>query len=160
MRWLRPRRDAGGGVVYHVRRSGVSHGREGTDEREAEAMQGKNSWYIVDGYRPPEREGGCADYQGHECIMILNCNEQDAHCLIDVYFMDREPVLGIPYTAPAQRISAFRSDDRSVFGDLELGESVQYSLRIRSDVGVIVQYGRMDVNQKNLAYMAVMGYSE
>lgn len=123
-------------------------------------MSGKNSWYVVDGYRPPVHEGGAEDYEGHECIMILNCNEQDAHCLLDVYFMDRDPVLNIPFTAPAQRISAFKSNDKTVFGDLELTEGLQYSLRIRSDIGVIVQYGRMDINQPNLAYMALMGYSE
>jgi hypothetical protein len=123
-------------------------------------MTGKQNWYIVDGYRPPEVKGGAADYKGHECIMILNCNEQDAHCQIDVYFMDREPVLGISYLAPAQRISAFRSSDKEILGDLELGENVQYSLRIRSDVGVVVQYGRMDVNQDNLAYIATLGFSE
>ena len=122
-------------------------------------MSGKTSWYIVDGYRPPEKPGQC-EYVGHECIMILNCNEQDAHCLIDVYFEDRDPVLGIPFTAPAQRISAFRSNDKAVFGDLELSVNLQYSLRIRSDIGVIVQYGRADVSQPNLAYIATLGHAE
>ena len=122
-------------------------------------MNGKTSWYIVDGYRPPEKPGQC-EYEGHECIMILNCNEQDAHCLIDVYFEDRDPVLGIPFTAPAQRISAFRSSDRSVFGETTPGVNVQYSLRIRSDIGVIVQYGRADISQPNLAYIATLGHGE
>lgn len=122
-------------------------------------MNGKNNWFIVDGYRPPEKPNQC-DYEGHECIMILNCNEQDAHCLIDVFFEDREPVLGIPFTAPAQRISAFRSNDKSVFGDVDLKVNMQYSLRIRSDIGVIVQYGRADVSQPNLAYIAVCGHAE
>ena len=122
-------------------------------------MSGKTSWYIVDGYRPPEKPGQC-DYVGHECIMILNCNEQDAHCLIDVYFEDRDPVLGIPFTAPAQRISAFRSNDKAVFGDVDLSVNLQYSLRIRSDIGVIVQYGRADVSQPNLAYIATLGHAE
>lgn len=123
-------------------------------------MNGKQNWFVVDGYRPYAQAGACADYEGHECIMILNCNEADAHCLIDVYFSDRAPVLGIPYTAKAQRISAFRSNDREVFGALELPENLQYSLRIRSDIGVIVQYGRMDVNQPNLAYIATLGFPE
>lgn len=123
-------------------------------------MNGKNTWFIVDGYRPSPNEFDRKDYVGHECIMILNCNEQDAHCLLDVYFCDREPVLGIPYTVAAQRVAAFRTNDQSVFGDLELKESTQYSLRVRSDVGVVVQYGRMDVNQPNLAYMALMGHCE
>ncbi len=122
-------------------------------------MNGKNNWFIVDGYRPPEQPGK-VDYEGHECIMILNCNEQEAHCLIDVYFEDREPVLGIPFTVPAQRISAFRSNDRSVFGEVDLKVNLQYSLRIRSDIGVVIQYGRADVSQPNLAYIATLGHAE
>lgn len=123
-------------------------------------MSGKKSWFIVDGYKPPLHQGGVNDYEGHECIMILNTCKQDAHCIIDVYFMDRPPVLGIDYIAPAQRISAFQSNDKSVFKNLKLTEGLQYSLHITSDVGVIVQYGRMDINQPNLAYIATLGYAE
>lgn len=123
-------------------------------------MNGKQEWFVVDGYRPPVKAGGCDSYEGHESIMILNCNDQDAHCLINVYFSDRDPVLGIPFVAKARRISAFRSNDKSVFGDLELAENMQYSLHITSDVGVIIQYGRMDVNQPNLAYLATLGFSQ
>ena len=122
-------------------------------------MSGKHDWYIVDGYQPPKKEGG-ADYEGHECIMILNCSDRDAKIWIDVYYADREPDLGIRYVAPARRISAFRSDDVSVFGDVRLREGMQYSLRISSDIGVVVQYGRLDVNQPNLAYLATLGYCE
>ena len=123
-------------------------------------MNGKKSWFIVDGYRPPVEKGGADDYEGHECIMILNCNDEDAHVELDVYFMDREPVLGIPYVAPARRISAFRTNDKDVFGDLELSVGLQYSLNVRSDVDVVVQYGRLDLNQDNLAYIATLGYAD
>lgn len=121
---------------------------------------GKKGWFIVDGYKPPRFEGGAADYEGHECIMILNCNDEDAHIVIDVFFMDKEPISGIQYIAPARRISAFWSNDAQVFGGVELKENEQYSLRITSDIGVVVQYGRMDVNQSNLAYIATLGYAE
>jgi len=123
-------------------------------------MSGKKSWYIVDGYRPPEKQGDIEDYKGHECIMILNCNDEDAHVKIDVYFMDKPPVLGIDYIAPARRISAFRSDDESVFGELKLEIEEQYSLNITSDIGIVVQYGRMDINQSNLSYLATLGFAE
>lgn len=123
-------------------------------------MHGKKNWFVVDGFRPPEKQGGANDYEGHECIMILNCNEKDANITIDVFFMDRDPVLGLKLTVKGQRISAFRSNDKGVFGDLELSVGLQYSLRISSDVDVIVQYGRMDINQSNLAYLATMGYGE
>lgn len=123
-------------------------------------MAGKRSWYIVDGYRPPVHEGGNANYIGHECYMILNTSEQDANCIIDVFFADKDPVLGLKYKAPAQRISAFYSGDKDVFGEVEIKQEEQYSLKISSDVDVVVQYGRMDVNQKNLAYIALLGHAE
>lgn len=123
-------------------------------------MNGKKSWFIVDGYRPPELKGGDPNYLGHESIMILNCNEEAARIEIDVYYSDREPDLALTYLAPARRISAFRTDDRAVFGDVRLGIGEQYSLRISSDVDVIVQYGRLDINQDNMAYLAVMGHAE
>lgn len=123
-------------------------------------MTGKKCWYVVDGYRPPEHKGGVDDYEGHEAIMILNCNDKDANCFIDVYFTDRDPIFGIPYVAPANRISAFRTNDKSIFKEVDLDVNLQYSIRIRSNIGVIVQYGRLDVNQPNMAYIATLGYTE
>ena len=51
---------------------------------------GKKSWSIVDGYRPPRKKGDADNYQGHECVLILNRTEKDAHCLIDIYLHSRK----------------------------------------------------------------------
>lgn len=123
-------------------------------------MGGKKTWYIVDGYRPPAQPVENNGYEGHECIMILNTNPVEAHVVIDVYYEDKDPVEGITMTVPAKRIKAFRSSDREAFGGLELGINEQYSLKISSDVEVVVQYGRLDVQQSNLAYIATLGYPE
>jgi len=123
-------------------------------------MSGKKQWYIVDGYRPSPKPDPNADYTGHESIMILNTNDKDAHILISVYFEDREPVENIPYTDPAKRIRCFKSDGSEGLGGLEIGIGVQYSMEIKSDIGVVVQYGRLDVQQPNMAYMALMAQSE
>ena len=123
-------------------------------------MDGKKKWYIVDGYRPSPKPDPNAVYEGHESIMILNTNDKDAHCLISVYFEDRDPVENIPYTVPAKRIRCFKSDDKEVLNGLEIGIGVQYSMSIESDVGVVVQYGRLDVQQPNMAYMALMAQNE
>ena len=123
-------------------------------------MSGKKQWYIVDGYRPSPQPDAKADYKGHESIMILNTNNEDAHILISVYFEDRDPVENIPYTVPAKRIRCFISNDSEVLGGLEIGVGVQYSMEIKSDIGVVVQYGRLDVQQPNMAYMALMAQSE
>ena len=121
---------------------------------------GKKQWSIVDGYRPPKNKGDAKDYQGHECVLILNRNTQDAHCVIDIYFEDRPPFKGIKFTAPAERISTFYTDNTELFGKAGLDIMTQYSMYITSDVDVVVQYGRMDINQDNLAYMVTLGYGE
>lgn len=123
-------------------------------------MNGKKAWYVVDGYRPYAAPTAEAVYEGHECVMILNCNPQPANVKIDIYFEDKEPVENIPLVVPAKRIFAFRSTDRDVLGGTELKVNEQYSLRITSDVEIVVQYGRCDVAQPNLAYMGLMGYAE
>ena len=123
-------------------------------------MGGKKSWYIVDGYRPPIKPSKDISYEGHECIMILNTNSANANVKINIYYEDKEPVEGIPLTVPAKRIFAFRSSDDKVLGGIKLDVSEQYSLCITSDVDIVVQYGRLDVQQSNLAYLALMGYSE
>ncbi len=123
-------------------------------------MSGKKQWYIVDGYRPSPTPDPNAKYEGHESIMILNTNDVDAHVSISIYFEDRDPVENIPYIVPAKRIRCFKSDDKEVLGGLEIGVGVQYSMEIKSDVGVVVQYGRLDVQQPNMAYMALMAQSE
>ena len=122
-------------------------------------MSGKKQWYIVDGYRPSPTPDPSAIYEGHESVMILNTNDCDAHVLISVYFEDRAPVENIPYTVPAKRIRCFKTHDKEVLG-FEIGVGVQYSMEIKSDVGVIVQYGRLDVQQPNMAYMALMAQAE
>jgi hypothetical protein len=123
-------------------------------------MSGKKQWYIVDGYRPSPTPDPAAVYEGHESIMILNPNAEDAHVLISVYFEDRDPVEDIPYLVPAKRIRCFKSHEKEVLGGLEIGVGVQYSMQIKSDVGVVVQYGRLDVQQPNMAYMALMADAE
>ena len=123
-------------------------------------MSGKKQWYIVDGYRPSPIPDPKAEYVGHESVMILNTNDCDAHILISIYFEDRDPVENIPYLVSAKRIRCFKPDDSEVLGGLSIGVGVQYSMEIKSDVGIIVQYGRLDVQQSNMAYMALMAQSE
>lgn len=121
---------------------------------------GKKVWSIVDGYRPPVNKGDADNYQGHECILILNKTEKDAHLKIDIYFENKPPIKGIEFTAPAERISTFYTHDEFFVKQTGVEIMEQYAMDITSDVEVVVQYGRMDVNQDNLAYMVTLGYGE
>ncbi|RKJ47130.1 hypothetical protein D7X98_02280 [bacterium 1XD8-76] len=64
------------------------------------------------------------------------------------------------YTGKCRRIRFLKEKRPPVFGGLNLGVGQQYSLNITNDIGIVVQYGRMDINQPNLSYLATMGFAE
>lgn len=121
---------------------------------------GKKNWYIVDGYLPFENKVEDSGFIGHEAIMFLNCNAQDANVKVDIYFEEKPPIKDIPLTVKAERVLCIHMNNPKSIGGVVLEKQEQYSLRIRSDINIVVQYGRMDVAQPNLAYMALMGYNE
>lgn len=121
---------------------------------------GKKNWYVVDGYLPFAGAVMDAGFQGHEAIMLLNCNQEGAQVLFDFYFEDRDPVKGVLIEVGAERVKCVRMDRPEEIGGVRLQRQQQYSLRIRSNVNIVVQYGRMDVAQPNLAYIGAMGYAE
>jgi hypothetical protein len=121
---------------------------------------GKKNWYIVDGYLPYPGEVKEKRFEGHEAVMLLNCNEEDAEVLIDIYYEEKKPVKDIRIRVKAETVKCIRMDHPDEIGGVMLGRQEQYSLRIRSNVSIVAQYGRMDVAQPNLAYIGMIGYSE
>ena len=124
------------------------------------SKRGSRTWYVADGWMPLRQPSTEAGYEGHEAIMILNTNDSDASVLMDIYFEERDPVEGIQLAVPARRIRCFRMDRPGDIGGLKLDRLSQYALRFRSNVDIVVQYGRMDVTQTNLAYIGTMGHAE
>jgi hypothetical protein len=121
---------------------------------------GKKTWYIADGWIPAEGKKEQANYVGHEAVIILNAQEQDANIRMDIYFEDKEPWEDIEVTVPAKRVRCLRMDNPADTGNRSLRRYEQYALRLRSDVPIVVQFGRMDTTQPNLAYIGLMGYGE
>ena len=121
---------------------------------------GKKNWYIVDGYLPYAGEVKDGNFQGHEAVMILNCNEEAANVYMDVYYEDKPPVKDVLIKVEGERVRCLRIDNPADIGGIVINRQEQYSLRFRSNVNVVIQYGRMDLAQPNLAYIGLMGYSE
>ena len=116
---------------------------------------GRLAWIVPDGWLPPA--GGEGDLVNHESLMILNTGSTHAEVLVDLYFSDRTPVIGLPLRVEAERVKAVRLDLKEELG-YAIPRAVQYALRVRSSVNIIVQYGRMDVRQANLAYYGTMAH--
>jgi hypothetical protein len=119
---------------------------------------GSKTWYVADGWMPLKEKTGDPGYVGHEAIMILNSSDRDAEVLMDVYFEQKEPIEGIRLAVPAKRIKCIRMDHPEEIGGLKLERLFQYALRFRSTIEVVIQYGRMDVTQPNLAYIGTMAH--
>ncbi len=124
-------------------------------EVEMNNQEGHKTWIVPDCWLPPA--GGSGDMINHESLMILNTGRKKAKITIDIYFDDREPVRDLPLTVDEERVKAIRLDLSHELG-FKLPRATQYALRIKSDVKVIVQYGRMDVRQANLAYYGTMAH--
>lgn len=114
---------------------------------------GKKTWVFADGDLPPQ---GTQEPLGHEALMVVNTNDEDAQLNITVLFEDKAPVEGIRLTVPARRVNCFRMD-------YPIGEQQfqipfgQYALIIESPVPIIANFGRLD-RRENMAYYPVQGF--
>ncbi|MEM5770778.1 MAG: sensory rhodopsin transducer, partial [Bacillota bacterium] len=101
---------------------------------------GKNLWVFADGDLPPQ---GNEEPLGHEALMVVNNNDEDAQLKITILFDDKDPVEGIKLTVPAKRVNCFRMD-------FPIGEQRfqipfgQYALIIESQVPIVANFGRLD----------------
>lgn len=120
--------------------------------------QGKKVWIFVDGYLP--QKGNSGIMEAHEALMLLNLNDTVAEAIIDVYFEDREPAKGIKVVINAERVKTLRLDHPEDLVGLAIPPLTQYSLRVSSNKNLVVQFGRLDTTQNNMAYYGVAGYYE
>jgi hypothetical protein len=118
---------------------------------------GKKNWVFCDGYLPPH--GDDPDFQGHEALMITNLNKEDAEIELTFVFEDKDPVEGIRYQLKGMRTMCIRLDQPLGENKLMLGEAVQYTVWVKSSIGVCACFGRLDVRQTNMAYYSVESYS-
>ena len=119
---------------------------------------GAKTWYFPDGYLPEKIAGGTME--AHEALMLFNASEQTANVLIDVYFSDRAPVKDIAVAVEAERVKTLRLDHPGDLNGLAIPPLTQYSLRIRSDIPLVAQFGRLDTTQANMSYYVGVGYWE
>jgi hypothetical protein len=105
---------------------------------------GRHVWYIPDADLPwPDQYG---PFEGHESLLIFNVSGHDADVLIDLYWTDAEPTLGLRASVGAQRIACLHPPYGSPAdgGTAEVPVRTQYAIRVRSSVPVICQYGRIE----------------
>jgi hypothetical protein len=120
---------------------------------------GAKLWYFPDGYLPQKSDTG--GMEAHEALMLLNINSSTASILLDFYFDDRPPIKGIAIAIAigAERVLALRLDHPEDIGGINIPVLTQYAIRVRADLDIIAQFGRLDTTQCNMAYYTSMGYA-
>lgn len=118
---------------------------------------GKKNWIIPDCELPQPGEGVA---KGHESVIIVNDSDTDADIDVKLFFVDRDAHEGIKWTVKAGRVRCFRMNRLEDMCGFEVPFETQYAMKITSNCNIVVQYGRLDNTQPNLAFYTTIGYAE
>lgn len=119
--------------------------------------KGKKNWVFCDGYLPPR--GDNPEFEGHEALMLTNLTNKKAQIELTFIFEDREPEMGIKIELDGMRTTSIRLDKPMGEKRFTLGESVQYTVWVKSNIPICACFGRLDVRQSNMSYYSVESYS-
>ncbi len=119
--------------------------------------KGKKNWVFCDGYLPPLRDNSY--FECHEALMLTNLNNKPAKIELTFIFEDKDPIGGIFVDLDGMRTTCVRLDKPLGPQKLQLGESVQYTLWVKSDRPICACFGRLDVRQSNMAYYSVESFT-
>lgn len=122
------------------------------------AKGGAKVWYFPDGQLPAKGSGSALE--AHEALMLLNVTNQPADVKLDFYFELNPPIKDVTVSVGAERVICIRLDHPKELGGVELPRMVQYAMRVRSNVSIVAQFGRLDTTQPNLAYYVAPTYCE
>ena len=120
-------------------------------------MDGKKIWIIPDCELPDEGEGLL---KGHESVIVINTNKKDANIKVILYFTYKEKYDTINWVVGGERVRCFRMNNTEDMCNYTVPKNTQYAMKIVSDVPVVIQYGRLDNRQTNLAYYTTLGFSK
>jgi hypothetical protein len=118
-------------------------------------MSGKTTWWFPDGDLPEPMAGD--RFTSHESLMVLNPNDAPATISLVLYWEDKPPTSARGLVVEAERVRCLRLDQ---LDGVAIPYRTQYAIKLESDVGVFVSYGRLDTAQPNFALVGLMGSAE
>ncbi len=118
---------------------------------------GKKFWILPDCELPQPGEGVA---KGHESVIVVNDSDVDAEITVKLFFTDKDAYEDIHWTVKAGRVRCFRMNRLEDMCGFEVPLETQYAMKLTSSTPIVVQYGRLDNTQANLAFYTTMGYSE
>ena len=123
----------------------------------AENGIGRKIWVIPDCELPQPGDGLL---KGHESVIIVNDSSETADIAVRLYFTDRDCSAEIRWQVAPGRVRCFRMNNPEDMSGFRVPFDTQYAMKITSSCSIVLQYGRLDNRQTNLAYYTTLGYSE
>ena len=121
------------------------------------SAMGKKSWIIPDCELPHAGEGVL---KGHESVIIVNDNEEDIEISVTLYFTDEPCYNDIKWVVKGKSVRCFRMNEKNDMSGYAVPYETQYAMKVESDKSFVLQYGRLDNRQTNLAYYTTLGYHD
>lgn len=118
---------------------------------------GKKVWLIPDCELPQAGEGVL---KGHESVIVVNDGDTDAVIDVKLFFTDADFDGKIQWVVGKNRVRCFRMNNTEDMCGVVIPYDMQYAMKLTSSANIVVQYGRLDNRQTNLAYYTTLGYSE
>ena len=116
---------------------------------------GKKYWIIPDCELPPEGEGVL---KGHESVIVVNDTNKEAKIKVKVFYVDKAPYEEIVWTVKPQSVRCFRMNNVEHMCGYVVPLETQYAMKLSSSQKIVVQYGRLDNRQTNLAYYTTLAF--
>ena len=116
---------------------------------------GKKNWIIPDCELPPAGEG---ELKGHESVIVVNDSKKTAQIKVTLFFTDKAPYEEISWTVEPGRVRCFRMNNPEDMSGYVVPLETQYAMKLESSEKIVVQYGRLDNRQTNLAYYTTLGF--
>jgi len=117
---------------------------------------GKRAWFIPDGEIPYKDKKGL---YAHEAIIITNPNKVEAKINFTVYFRDKEPIEDIKIILKGERMIDIHMNNIEEI-PINIPEGKPYSLKIESNIGIIVQHSRLISIKGNFTVFTTIAYSQ
>lgn len=118
---------------------------------------GKKVWIIPDCELPQPGDGKA---KGHESVIIVNDSDVDAEIDVKLFFTDKEAYENIRWNVKAGRVRCFRTNNVDDMCGYKIPFETQYAMKLTSNCEIVVQYGRLDNTQSNLAFYTTLAYTE
>lgn len=118
---------------------------------------GKKVWILPDCELPREGEGVA---KGHESVIVVNDSNVDAEISVKLFFTDKDAYEDIKWIVKSGRVRCFRMNRPADMCGFEVPYETQYAMKLTSNCNIVVQYGRLDNTQANLAFYTTLGYCE